>query len=142
MIPGIFFNWRIRKRVANEALVKTPIDTLISFVWKGYMIAWAILLIIIFSLGFGTRMYDLFFLINPVILTMIGLAEFVTAKACRFKPYLYGSFIMWAGALACTAVFWLSKEPVIMQLFVLAVCMFAGFVIPGYKLNKSAKENV
>ena len=86
-------------------------------------------------------MYDLFYLINPVILVLIGFAEFVSAKTYRFKPYLYGSCIMWLGALTCIALMW-TPEPIIFQLLIMAICMFLGFVIPGYKLNKLAEENV
>jgi len=28
------------------------------------------------------------------------------------------------------------------QFLILALCMISGFVIPGYQLNKKAKENV
>jgi len=48
---------------------------------------------------------------------------------------------MWLGALTCIALMW-TPEPIIFQLLIMAICMFLGFVIPGYKLNKLAEENV
>ena len=122
-------------------MVKTHIDTIISSIWWGYIFSIYLFLFVLFCIGFGRKMYDLFFLINPVIFVLIGFAEFITAKVCRFKPYLYGAMIMWMGALACVAAMWVGV-PVVIQLIILALCMIFGFVIPGYLLNKKAEENV
>ncbi|MDR0543275.1 MAG: hypothetical protein LBH19_13835 [Dysgonamonadaceae bacterium] len=142
MIPGSFVNNYIRQRNRKEALVKTHIDSIITFAWIGFACAVGVILAVIFGLGFGRKMYEVFHLINPSILVMTGLAEFVTAKACRFKPYFYGSLIMWAGSIACVGIFWISYNPVIVQFFILALCMITGFVVPGYQLNKAAKSHV
>ena len=141
MIPGFYIKSLIDKKVNRKSMVKTHIDTIIAAIWKGYVYSIGALLAVIFVIGFGKNFYEVFYLINPIILILVGLAEFVTAKACRFKPYFYGAIIMWLGALVCTASMWL-WEPVIIQFFILAVCMIFGFVIPGYQLNKLAKENV
>ncbi|GHV56901.1 hypothetical protein FACS1894182_04450 [Bacteroidia bacterium] len=142
MIPGAFINGYINRTNRKEAVVKTHIDSIITFVWSGFACSVVVLLTVLFVLGFGRKMYDVFFLINPIILTMTGLAEFITAKICRFKPYFYGAFIMWAGAIASVVVLWISQEPVILQFVILIVCMITGFVIPGYQLNKAAKDHV
>jgi len=141
IIPASYVGYLIEKKVEREALIKTHLDSIIIATWKGYSYSIYAFLAVIFCIGFGKKFYDVFYLINPVILILVGLAEFVCAKAYRFKPFLYGAFIMWLGALACVALMWTS-EPVFFQFFVLALCMFFGFVIPGYKLNKLAKENV
>jgi hypothetical protein len=47
-------------------------------------------------------MYDVFYLINPMIILTIGTGEFITAKACQFRPFLHGAIAMWTGSLACT----------------------------------------
>ena len=141
MIPGIFIGRLIEKKVGRKSIVKTHIDSIFSSIWSGYLYSVYVFLLIIFCIGFGKRMYDLFFLLNPVIFVLIGFAEFVSAKTYRFKPYLFGAVIMWIGALICIALMW-TPQPVLFQLFVLAICMFFGFVIPGYQLNKKAKENV
>jgi len=141
MIPAIYVGYLIDKKVERESMVKTHIDSIISSTWGSYLISVYLFLVVIFCLGFGKKFYDLFFLLNPVILILLGFAEFVSAKTYRFRPFWYGSIIMWLGALACTALMWV-PEPVIFQLLVLSICMFLGFVIPGYKLNRLAKENV
>jgi hypothetical protein len=141
IIPGTYINSLIKKKVEQKSMVKTHIDSIIKSIWKGYAYSCFVFLVVIFSIGFGKNFYHVFYLINPVILTLVGLAEFVTAKVCRFKPYMYGAFVMWLGALACAAVM-ISTEPVIVQFFILSACMILGFVIPGYKLNKTAEQNV
>jgi hypothetical protein len=141
MIPAIFVGRLIDKKVERETMVKTHLDSILSTAWNGYIVSVFLFLTIIFTIGFGKKIYDIFYLINPFILILIGLAEFVSAKTYRFKPYLFGAIAMWLGALACAALMW-TPVPVIFQLLIVALCMFLGFVIPGLKLNKLAKENV
>ena len=141
MIPAFYVGHLIDKKVERESIVKTHLDSIVSTTWKGYSFSVLLFLAVIFSIGLGKKLYDVFYLINPFILLLIGLAEFISAKTYRFKPYLYGAVIMWLGALACTALMW-APQPVIFQLLIMALCMFFGFVIPGYQLNKSAKEHV
>jgi len=143
MIPGIFISRLIDKKIDRESMVKTHIDSIISTTWNCFGYSTYVLIAITFIIGFTKNYYAVFFLINPVLLILIGLAEFINAKAYRFKPYFYGAIIMWIGALASAAVVVINIwEPIFLQLFILAVCMVFGFVIPGCKLNKSAKDNV
>ena len=142
MVPGVLVNKLIVKKTVKQSMVKTHIDTIIEYVWLGFSCTVCVFLAVIFILGLGRRLYEVFSLINPGIILMVGMAEFITAKACRYKPYFFGACIMWTGALLCTLAFWVTNSPVIVQFFILAVCMIAGFVIPGYRLNRKAKENV
>ena len=143
MIPGSFIGYLIRRKVIRESMVKTHIDSIIRSTWNGYGFSVYIFLFVIFTIAFGKRFYEVLFLITPVMLILTGIAEFITAKACRFKPYSYGAIIMWLGAIICAiaVVLWI-WEPTIIQFFILAICMIFGFLIPGLKLNKLAKENV
>jgi len=141
MIPGTYIIHLIQKKADRESTVKTHIDSIIGSIWRSYLYAVLAFLVVIFSIGFGQKFYQVFVLINPFILIMLGQAEYATAKACRFRPYLYGAISMWLGALACAGVMWF-EEPVLIQFFILAVCMITGFVIPGYQLNKLANKDV
>jgi hypothetical protein len=82
-------------------------------------------------------------MINPVIILIVGIGEFVTAKACRFRPFMHGAIAMWTGSLASTLaiILFANTYGVLVQFVILAVCMIVGFVIPGYKLNKLAEEH-
>jgi hypothetical protein len=143
MIPGTFITMMINKKARRISMRKTHIDSIISFAWIGFACAVCILLSVIFIIGFGMKYYQLFFLINPCIMIMVGLAEFITAKVCRFKSYFSGAFIMWTGAILCgLSLYFTNAIAMIIQFSILVVCMITGFVIPGYQLNKKAKENV
>ena len=142
MIPGSFVSAYIRKKVDKASMIKTHIDTIIGYTWVGFGCAVCILLAIILGLGLGRKIYEACLLINPIILTMTGLAEFITAKACKFKPYFYGAIVMWTGAIGCTILFLISNNSVVGQFLILAICMIIGFVVPGYKLNKLAEKHV
>jgi hypothetical protein len=129
--------------VSRQAMVKTPIDKAIHAAWRGFGFAVVLFLIVIFGYGIAMKLPRIFVLITPMIMIMAGIAEYVTAKACRFKPLETGAYILWAGALACLAFhdFWHYWSG-IAQFFVLALCMILAFVVPGYKMNKMAKEHV
>ena len=73
---------------------------------------------------------------------MVALAQFGVAKACRFKPFLWGAVGFWIGAVVCVFFTYFVLKNGTIQFLVLALCMISGFVIPGYQLNKKAKENV
>ena len=141
MIPSFYGGYLIEKKIEREAIVKTHLDSILSSTWKAFTYSVFIFLALAFSFGFGKNFYHIFYIILPVILLLMGMGEFVCAKIYRFKPYLYGAVIMWAGVLACVAVMW-TPHPVFFQLAINAICLIFGFVIPGLKINKSAKENV
>ena len=142
MVPAWGVSFLLKRKKDRSAIVKSHIDNIISSVWSAFGISNVIFLIIIFSIGYGLPMYKIFHLINPIIILMTGIGGFITAKACRFRPFMHGAIAMWTGSLAGTlAVIWFKNgDAVIAQFSILAVCMVIGFVIPGYKLNKLAKE--
>lgn len=140
MIPGGFIDRMIDKKIDKESLVKTPIDKIIAATWRGFGYSVVLFLAIIFGYGYSMQNPRIFILITPIIMMMAGLGEYITAKACRFKPLLYGAFILWTGALGCLGTYlFLHSWAGIAHFFILAICMILAFVIPGYKLNKSAK---
>jgi hypothetical protein len=143
MLPAWMVSFILQRKRDHAAIVKSHIDNIISSVWKAFGISMAIFLLIIFGLAYSLQEYSHFFyLINPIIILITGIGEFITAKACRFRPFLHGAIAMWTGSLACTlAVIWLSGNGVLVQFLILAICMVIGFIIPGYKLNKTAKAH-
>jgi len=141
MIPSSFVSRYVQSRVDRSAIVKTQIDRIIHSLWSGFSISVAVLLTILFSMSFAFHTWHYFAAITPTIMIMVALAEFGVAKACRFKPFLWGAIGFWAGALVCVFFTFIVLRNGAFQLLVLAVCMIFGFVIPGYKLNKLAKES-
>ena len=132
----------IKSRADRSAIVKTQIDDIISTLWRGFSISIIILLSILFSLALIFHTWHYFAVITPIIMIMTALVEFGMAKACRFKPFFWGAIGFWTGALLCCLFSYFVLKRGDIQFLILALCMILGFVIPGYQLNKSAKENV
>lgn len=65
------------------------------------------------------------------IMAITGFAVFISGVLLQFRPLKYGAIVIWAGAIACiiTASTWHS--------FIMALCVGAGYLIPGYLLNRS-----
>jgi hypothetical protein len=142
MIPSAFINYFLRRKINRSAMVKTQIDEIIGYIWKGFGFSLVVLLIILFSMAYlnpyikYTWIY--FALITPIIMIMMAMAEFGMAKACCYRPFYWGAIFFWIGALLCLLSYIILKRGDV-QFIILAVCMIAGFVIPGYSLNKKAK---
>jgi hypothetical protein len=141
-IPGVFVSKWIQRKEDKKLIVKTHIDHIVSSIWNGFMLGAYLFVFIIFTLSFSTHVYYYFYLINPVLLLFMGISQYVTAKTCRFKPFLYAALASWTGAVACVFSIILFTEGVIVQMAVLSVCMIVGYVIPGFKLNKLAEKHV
>jgi hypothetical protein len=142
MIPGLIISKWMQRNIDKKSIVKTHIDHIISATWNGFMFAAYLFIFIIFVLSFSTHVYYYFYLINPVLLLLMGVSQYITAKACRFKPFLYSAIASWAGAVACVFSIILFTNGVLVQMLILTVCMIVGYVVPGYQLNKIAKKNV
>ena len=142
MVPSMFISKYIQSRVDRTAIVKTQIDNIISAMWNGFAISVAVLLSILFSMSLVYQTWHYFAVITPTIMIMVALTEFGVAKACRFKPFLWGAICFWTGALFCVFFTYFVLKNGTIHLLILAICMILGFVIPGYKLNSSTKKNV
>jgi len=142
MVPSFFISRYVQIKTNRSAIVKTHIDRIISALWIGFTISIAVLLLILFTLALTFHTWNYFAVITPIIMIMTALAEFGMAKACRFKPFFWGAIGFWTGALLCCLFTYFVIRSGDIQFLILALCMILGFVIPGYQLNKIAKENV
>lgn len=140
VLVGIFSHF-INRKQKRISTVKTHIDKIVSSAWMGFVISNVIFLIVIFGVVYLSQSWTVTWVITPVILTMMGLAQFVTATACRYKLFLYAAGVFWGGALVCLVSFYFYPQSDI-QFIILAACMILGLVVPGHMLNKKAKENV
>jgi hypothetical protein len=148
MAPGAIADFFIRQRNDRIATVKTHIDRIIYSIWQGFMIGVALFLALIFGMAILLEDRHLFFLITPVILLMLGISEFVTARSCRSKLLFWVSVILWTGAVLCIIPLDMElsgQQPSATlhqghQLIILAVCMIAGFVVPGHWINHKARQ--
>lgn len=121
-------------------MVRTHMDKIVSFVWIAFAISVGILLASIYGTAYAFKSSYLGILITPVILTMMGAAQLVTSVVCRFRPYLYGALVSWAGALLCVVTYILGHSD--LQFIVLGICAILGLCVPGHIANKKTTENV
>jgi hypothetical protein len=142
IIPSGAVGYFLKKRKNRLSIVKTQIDSIISTLWRGFSISTIVLLTILFSMALTFHTWHYFAVITPIIMIMTALVEFGMAKACRFKPFFWGAIGFWTGALLCCFFTYFVLKRGDIQFLILALCMITGFVIPGYKLNKLAKDHV
>jgi hypothetical protein len=146
MIPLVIIEHFLKRKVDRSAIVRTQIDGIIAYIWKGFCFSIIALIIMIFSMTYLNpytieHSWVYFILITPMVMIMTAMAEFGMAKACRYRPFYWGAISFWIGALLCLLSFFVLKKGDV-QFIILAICMIVGFVIPGYSLNKKAKQNV
>ena len=140
MLPSALIWYYIQRRVDRSAIVKTHIDNIVSTLWRGFSISIVVLLSILFSMASVYHTWHYFAVITPIIMIMVALVEYGMAKACRFKPFFWGAVGFWTGALICCLFTYFVLKRGDIQFLILALCMILGFVVPGYQLNKLAKE--
>jgi hypothetical protein len=129
---------------ARKACVSNYIDTLVGYTWLAFYISNLVLVASVFVLAFAFRAWHggvLFMAITPVIMGMTALCLFINGKAYRFRPFVYGAAAFWAGALVSALIpaVWKAQS---LQFLVLALCMIAGFILPGHMLNHKMKQDV
>jgi hypothetical protein len=140
MIPLFVVAKIMGSKQDKHAIVKTHIDKIIGKTWEAFAYSVAILLIILFGMSYHFKA-PFMVMATPVILTFMGLAQYITATASKFKPFYWGVIAFWAGALLCllVEVFF----PVTgVHFIILAICTIIGFVLPGHILNSKAKKDV
>lgn len=136
-IPVFIGNYWYNYRKDKEAEVVTHLDRVVNTIWLGFFISNVLFVGTVFFIAITQKTGIPFLFITPIIMIMVGLALFVTAKVCRFKPYLYGACIFWLGAVLCALV-----EGVNFDFIILSVSMILGFVVPGHILNQKAESDV
>lgn len=131
----------MNKRKDKESIVRTHIDRIIGNTWGAFGCATAVLFVVIFGLVYAFQTWVFTALFTPIILTMMGIAQYTTAVASKFRPFYWGVIAFWLGAVLCVVSIIFIRNADI-QFIILAVCTIIGFVIPGHILNSKAKNNV
>lgn len=140
-IPVFIGNYFYESRTAKKALVTTHLDRVVGTIWLGFFISNIIFIGSIFFIAINWDTYIPYLFITPIIMIMVGLTLFITAKVYRFRPYLYGAIIFWLGAILCVVQYsW--ENGVDLEFIILSISMILGFVIPGHILNRKAEANV
>ena len=135
MIPALGASYFFKRRESREALVKTHIDRIGSMVWKGFSFSVAVFLVAIHTMAIRYELPQILILITPVIMTMLGTGQLITACIYRYKIGYALTALFWAGTIVC------AFSGVVVQFITLAVCMILGFVVPGHILNRQQKRS-
>jgi hypothetical protein len=139
-IPVVVGGIIMERRLDRSAIVRTQVDSFIGYVWRGYIIACFSFLAIILAIAFCSGHWNVMDLCTPVIMLMVGMGEYITGRTYRFRPFLIGAYLCWLGALLCVpAILWEAER---WMFVIMACCMIAGFVIPGYALNRKFARHV
>ena len=140
MIPMMIISRIISRQDSKNATVKTHIDKIVRYIWNAFAISVSIFLITIYGTAYALQSSYLGILITPIILTMMGAAQFTTSIACRFRPYLYGACVFWGGALMCTLSYIFANGDI--QFIILGICAILGLCVPGHIANRKVVRNV
>lgn len=143
-IPLFAVNYIYEARKARKAHSSSYIDSLTGYVWLAYFISNLVLIVAVFVLAvayWASGGWVLFQMIHPIVMATTGLCLFINGKLYRFRAFVYGSVVFWAGALlSATMVHVWDIQG--FQLLVLALCMIPGFILPGHILNRKSRQDV
>jgi hypothetical protein len=135
ILPAWVVSYFIDRRIDRTTLVKTHIDKIGDMVWKGFGIGVVVLFAAMYVAAIRMADFHIMVLTNSVIMSMVGICEFVTASVYRYKPWYWVAALFGVGAITCAFL------PEDFQFIVLATCMILGFVVPGHLLNSQAKKS-
>ena len=142
MAPMTFITFFIDKRGAKKEMVKTHIDKIVGSVWKGFVVSVVLFITLVFGMVYVLQSWSPTLIFNPGFLILTGLAQYITASACRFKPYFYGAYVFWLGFILCMLSFVVFSPRTDIQFIILALSVIFGFCVPGHILNRKAEQHV
>ncbi len=125
MVIGLFISLIFYFRDNKARTSRSYVGTTIGLLWSGWFVSLCILILFLNLKG------D-YLLILPVIMSMYGLAVFVTGGVVSFRPLMFGAVLAWTGSMI--AFF----EPYTIQLIIMIAVVIFSYVIPGYILKAKA----
>ncbi len=125
VIPASVLSAFQSRKTRKESRVKTHLDTVLVELWQVVYLVIVIVLVFMSVLDFNQ---------NPVILLISGIGVYLTGALFKAKVLKYG-----AGMLALGAIIGFTL-PVDDQYLVAGIAMVLGYLVPGYYLKKSYRE--
>jgi hypothetical protein len=110
-------------RMGKKAKVVTMFDTMMIYLWNGFLVT---LFIILFVAASGNLSWNIS---NALIIALYGLGTFVSGGVLKFKPLIFGGVISWAIAVATVYV------PENYSLLMVTLSITVTYLIPGYLLK-------
>lgn len=141
MIPVTFVVFYLGYRQGKKALVKTHLDRIASGVWMGFVITIAIMLSLMFMHGIKTNGSYMGWMVTPLIMALVGFAQYISSIVYKFKPMLAGAIVFWIGSVGALAYTCLTMEGS-GQMVIYALAVIGGFIVPGHMMNRKAIDHV
>ncbi len=115
-------------RMGRTKRVRTYFDTAMIFLWWAFFV---VLMIVLFMAGRGIISWTA---ADALIISLYGLATFVSGGLLRFKPLLYGGLFAWIFSILILYV------PGIYSVLIVAASIVVAYLIPGYMLKNRYKN--
>ena len=128
MTGGGIVSGIVGRRLGKKAKAKTMFDTVMMYLWIGFVIT---LFIVLFVAASGNISWKAS---NILIIALYGLGTFVSGGLLKFKPLIIGGILSWAIAIATLFV------PEIYSLLMVALSIIVAYLIPGYMLKSKEKS--
>jgi uncharacterized integral membrane protein len=103
------------------------LDRIYGMIWLSFFISWTIVLVFNYKIDLG----------GILVYVFAANAVFLTGILIKFKPFIFGSIVLWATAIAS----FLLDYPNTGHLLIGAAGMIFGYVVPGIMLNNKIKRN-
>ena len=144
IIPQVFISIKENK----ERRVVTYDDIYMNYLWLGFGITVALMILIVNVMGHGWQpvaeeysklagkksSFQLYEFVGPLFLILYGMPTFVTGAACKFRPMLWGGILCWVCCVI--SVFTHAK----IDLLLIAVSSVFAWLIPGIIMEKDYRK--
>lgn len=121
-LGGILSGIHISK-LSKECRVKSHFDTVMIYLWWGFMIS------ILLILGVTFAGVLKFYMMNALIIVLFSLGTFVSGGILKFSPLKIGAVSGW---IIAGFAFFVTNE---YQLLLVALAIIVAYLIPGYILK-------
>lgn len=101
------------------------IDRVYGKVWLAAGVGIVISLVMMQKIGFNH---------NGIILVIAGMGMFITGSLLKFRPIVWGSFLLWVAAIISFNL------PIMQQYLLSGTAIMLGYLVPGYMLKKAERE--
>ncbi|MBL7775927.1 MAG: hypothetical protein JNK89_07975 [Saprospiraceae bacterium] len=119
---SVFYEWRRDRKSEGRNIVRAWY----GYLWAGFGISLALVLVTSVSSQQAPV---------PIVLVLAGFATFMSGILIRFRPLVFGGILLWAGSAVCLGV------PLREHSLVEACAVLLGYIVPGYLLNRKARES-
>ena len=141
ILPAMVISFFMERRNWRQKLIRTHIDKINDMVWLGFFISYVVftasIVLLVFKLDVINKLdiRHIYMLNIPIIITLLGMGQFITACVLRHKLWYIIAASTWIGAILSAIV---NLEG---QFIIFAACMFFGFAVPGHIMNYKAKKS-